>query len=60
MIIHIYKLANERPAPFVDHTGILRDARTGDPITPIVGRDDEEEEDEGEDMSSESMPDSGP
>lgn len=50
MIHQIYKQANERPAPFVDHTGILRDARTGEPIMPVIGPDDEDEG-EGEDLS---------
>ena len=49
MILHIYRQANERPAPFVDHTGTLRDAKTGEPIMAISGDDDEE--DDGEDLS---------
>ncbi|KZT56722.1 acyltransferase ChoActase/COT/CPT [Calocera cornea HHB12733] len=33
MIIHIYRAANERAGSFVDHSGVLRDARTGEPIS---------------------------
>ena len=46
MILQIYRQANERPAPFVDHTGTLRDARTGEPIMPAGGRNDNDDEDE--------------
>ena len=31
ILIHLYLSANERPAPFVDHSGILRDPKTGRP-----------------------------
>jgi len=44
LLIQLHRSANERPAPFVDHLGILRDSKTG---RPINGSDsDEEEEDE--------------
>jgi carnitine O-acetyltransferase len=55
MILHIYRQANERPAPFVDHTGILRDSRTGEPITPVVGPNDEDDEDEDLSKSTNSV-----
>jgi carnitine O-acetyltransferase len=42
MLIALWKDANEAPKHWVDHTGTLRDARTGKPIT--VENDDEEEE----------------
>ncbi|KAJ7119092.1 acyltransferase ChoActase/COT/CPT [Mycena epipterygia] len=29
ILIQLHRDANERPAPFVDHTGILRDSKTG-------------------------------
>ena len=29
ILVHLYLSANERPAPFVDHSGILRDSKTG-------------------------------
>ena len=32
MLIQIHREANERPAPFVDHAGVLRDSKTGRPI----------------------------
>jgi len=31
-LIQLHRSANERPAPFVDHAGILRDSKTGRPI----------------------------
>ncbi|KAJ3734874.1 carnitine acetyl transferase [Lentinula guzmanii] len=43
-IIHLHRAANERPSPFVDHSGVLRDARTGRPINGCVLDDDEEDE----------------
>lgn len=41
LLIQIHNSANERPAPFVDHLGILRDSKTG---RPINGSDSIEEE----------------
>ncbi|KAG1858816.1 acyltransferase ChoActase/COT/CPT [Suillus subluteus] len=32
ILIQLHRSANERPAPFVDHAGILRDSKTGRPI----------------------------
>src|ERR1700678_4224763 len=32
LLIQLHRSANERPAPFVDHSGILRDSKTGRPI----------------------------
>ncbi|KAJ7574062.1 acyltransferase ChoActase/COT/CPT [Mycena floridula] len=32
LLVQLYRAANERAAPFVDHTGILRDSKTGRPI----------------------------
>lgn len=40
ILIHLYLSANERPAPFVDHSGILRDSKTGRPINGQGGSDD--------------------
>ena len=42
LLIQLHRSANERPAPFVDHLGILRDSKTGRPINGT----DEDEEDE--------------
>ena len=48
MFPQIYRQANEYTAPFVDHTGTLRDARIGEPIIAVKSGKDEEEE--GEDL----------
>ena len=45
LIIQLHREANERSAPFVDHMGILRDARTG---RPINGATSDEIESDGE------------
>uniref|UniRef100_A0A8H7Y459 Choline/carnitine acyltransferase domain-containing protein n=1 Tax=Psilocybe cubensis TaxID=181762 RepID=A0A8H7Y459_PSICU len=45
-LIQLHRSANQRPAPFVDHLGILRDSKTGRPIhgaTSDPGSSDEEE-----------------
>ncbi|RXK42108.1 carnitine O-acetyltransferase [Tremella mesenterica] len=44
MLVQLWKEANERPEAFMDHTGVMRDARTGKPIV------EEEEEDKDEEM----------
>ena len=36
MLIQLHRAANERPAPFVDHAGVLRDSKTGHPINGRV------------------------
>ncbi|KAH6905792.1 carnitine acetyl transferase [Coprinopsis sp. MPI-PUGE-AT-0042] len=46
MLTQLHRAANERPAPFVDHTGILRDGKTGRPINGLSGGESSEEEDE--------------
>jgi carnitine O-acetyltransferase len=33
MLIQLWKEANERPEAFMDHAGVLRDARTGKAIS---------------------------
>jgi carnitine O-acetyltransferase len=45
LLIQQWRAANERPEHFVDHAGVLRDARTGKAITgsPDLGGQDEEE-----------------
>jgi len=43
MLVQLYKLANEHPAPFVDHHGILRDSKTGRPINGYTSEDEGEE-----------------
>jgi carnitine O-acetyltransferase len=42
MLVQVYLAANEPPTPFVDHSGFLRDAKTGMKIS----EDDNVEEDE--------------
>ncbi|KAG9308884.1 carnitine acetyl transferase [Chiua virens] len=40
ILVQLYLSANERPAPFVDHSGILRDSKTGRSINGQSGSDD--------------------
>ncbi|KAK8846597.1 hypothetical protein IAR55_005683 [Kwoniella newhampshirensis] len=49
MLIHLWKEANERPEAFMDHTGIMRDARTGKAIS-MEEREEEEGKEEGDEM----------
>ena len=51
MIIQIYKQANEPPKPFLDHTGKLRDAKTGHPIAVSVRDGSDEEQELDDDMA---------
>lgn len=44
LLVQLHRDANARPAPFVDHTGILRDSKTGRRINGYAG--DEEDDDE--------------
>lgn len=44
ILIQLHRSANERPAPFVDHLGILRDSKTGRPISGQSSGSDEDEE----------------
>ncbi|KAF8650062.1 hypothetical protein AX16_005426 [Volvariella volvacea WC 439] len=48
VLIHLHKSANERPAPFIDHVGILRDSKTGRPINGYASSDSENGEDDHE------------
>ncbi|KZV79022.1 acyltransferase ChoActase/COT/CPT [Exidia glandulosa HHB12029] len=57
MVLQLHRQANERPRPFVDHAGVLRDARTGVPISAAYI--DTEEEDEREADAGYSFFDSG-
>jgi carnitine O-acetyltransferase len=43
MLIALWKEANEAPEAFMDHAGVMRDARTG---KPIVNEDDDEQDEE--------------
>ncbi|GJJ11727.1 hypothetical protein Clacol_005965 [Clathrus columnatus] len=52
LILQIYKQANERPAPFVDHSGTLRDGRTGRPIVNINNEQAVDEEEAEEELIS--------
>ena len=47
MIILNYKQANERDGAFMDHSGVLRDVRTGNKI----GVDNEEEDEEDDELN---------
>ncbi|KAH7885657.1 carnitine acetyl transferase [Phlebopus sp. FC_14] len=40
ILVQLHLSANERPAPFVDHSGILRDSKTGRPINGQRATDD--------------------
>ncbi|KAF9528240.1 carnitine acetyl transferase [Crepidotus variabilis] len=57
MLIQLHRSANERPAPFVDHHGILRDSKTGRPINGAAS--DSEGEDEEVPLPGYSFFDSG-
>lgn len=43
MLISLWKEANEVPEAFMDHAGVMRDARTG---KPIVNEDEDDEDEE--------------
>lgn len=59
ILIQLHRSANERPAPFVDHSGILRDSKTGRPINGHDHGSDESGSDYGDTMPSYSFFDSG-
>jgi len=44
VLVALVRAANERPEPFVDHAGILRDSKTGRRINGSVPVSDDEEE----------------
>jgi carnitine O-acetyltransferase len=48
ILVQLHKAANARPAPFVDHLGILRDSKTGRPINGIAYDDEDVNEVPGE------------
>ncbi|EDR11160.1 uncharacterized protein LACBIDRAFT_189447 [Laccaria bicolor S238N-H82] len=43
ILIQLHRSANENPAPFVDHLGILRDSKTGRPINGVDLSSDEDD-----------------
>ncbi|KAL0947772.1 hypothetical protein HGRIS_013848 [Hohenbuehelia grisea] len=43
LLVQLHREANERPAPFVDHAGVMRDSKTGRPINGYAGHDEEED-----------------
>lgn len=43
ILVSLMRAANERAAPFVDHSGILRDSKTGRPINGVVEHDGDTE-----------------
>ncbi|KAI0261347.1 acyltransferase ChoActase/COT/CPT [Gloeopeniophorella convolvens] len=57
-LVALVRAANERPAPFVDHAGVLRDGKTGRRINGHVGGDSDEEEEEEDSMPAYSFFDS--
>ena len=48
MLVQLHRAANERPAPFIDHSGTLRDSKTGRPIHGGLSDDDDGDEDGGD------------
>ncbi|KAF8172114.1 acyltransferase ChoActase/COT/CPT [Pholiota molesta] len=46
ILIQLHRSANQRPAPFVDHLGILRDSKTGRPIHGATSDSSESEDEE--------------
>ncbi|KAI5824313.1 acyltransferase ChoActase/COT/CPT [Schizophyllum commune Tattone D] len=46
LLVHLHRSANERPAPFVDHMGVLRDSKTGRPINGWGEVKESDEEDD--------------
>ncbi|KAF6758607.1 carnitine acetyl transferase [Ephemerocybe angulata] len=44
VLIQLHRAANQRPAPFVDHSGVLRDGKTGRPIHGATSESEESEE----------------
>lgn len=44
LLVQLHRSANERPAPFVDHLGVLRDSKTGRPINGYLSEEGSEEE----------------
>ena len=48
LLIHLHRSANQPPAPFVDHLGILRDSKTGRPIHGATSGSESSEEEEEE------------
>ena len=43
VLVALARAANERPEPFVDHAGVLRDSKTGRRINGTVSDDEEED-----------------
>lgn len=55
MLIQLHREANERPAPFVDHAGVLRDSKTGRPINGRAIEASEDDDPMGKFLSVQSM-----
>lgn len=47
VLVQLHREANEKSAPFVDHSGVLRDSKTGRRINGQGTKAEEEEEEEG-------------
>ncbi|RDB19388.1 putative mitochondrial carnitine O-acetyltransferase [Hypsizygus marmoreus] len=56
VLIQLHRSANERPAPFVDHLGVLRDSKTGRPIHGTHGYMSDESSDSEESVERITMP----
>ncbi|KAL4073165.1 acyltransferase ChoActase/COT/CPT [Scleroderma yunnanense] len=59
LLVQLYLSANERPAPFVDHSGVLRDSKTGRPINGTSKLENGIDEDSEDTMPGYSFFDSG-
>lgn len=55
ILIALHKEANQRPEPFVDHAGILRDSKTGRPIHGVLKEGEDGEDDGVDNMRSSSL-----
>jgi len=59
IIVHLHRAANARPEPFIDHTGSLRDARTGRAINGYTSDDHASDSEDEEALTGYSFFDSG-
>lgn len=51
ILVHLHRAANAPPTPFLDHSGTLRDARTGRPINGHLSDENSESGDDDDAMS---------
>ena len=50
ILIQLHLSANQRPEPFIDHAGVLRDSRTGRPINGRASPEAKDAFDDGDYM----------